>query len=385
MLKATRDQLLPTTIIGSLPRPRWYTAQLEGRPFRLAMANAVYREQYTDAVSALLRDQERAGLDVVTDGDSRFDDDVGGGSWPMYPARRLGGTAGLALGGAYPSRATPGTIMYETGEARPAPIVVGKIDRGALELTPIWKTAQRLTAKPVKLGTPAAEVVESYLVNRHYADRAALVLDIADALNAELAELARAGCPAIQIEASWITRAAHHQRPEMWSPELYAEIFHRTTRGLGELTEVWCHTCWGNPAAQRPFAFAPSYAPTLDVLNGLACDVITFENADSGGKELELICQAITRPKIALGVISHRSLQVEQPAEVAATLRRALELVPPERLVVTADCGFGREGMSRRIAYYKMVSMVRGANLVRRELGLPERPCPAADPRFALA
>ena len=336
-------------------------------------------------MSALLRDQERAGLDVVTDGDSRFDDDVGGGSWPMYPARRLGGTAGLELGGAYPSRATPGTIMYETGEARPAPIVVGKIDRGALELTPIWKTAQRLTAKPVKLGTPAAEVVESYLVNRHYPDRAALVLDIADALNAELTELARAGCPAIQIEASWITRAAHHQRPDMWSPEFYAEIFHRTTRGLGELTEVWCHTCWGNPAAQRPFAFAPSYAPTLDVLNGLACDVITFENADSGCMELDLICKAITTRKVALGVISHRTLQVETPEEVAAILRRALEYVPPERLVVTADCGFGREGMSRRIAFYKMVSMVQGTNLVRRELGLPERPCPAADPAYGLS
>src|SRR5215204_2533250 len=107
MLKATRDLLLPTTIIGSLPRPRWYTAQLEGRPFRAAIANASYREQYLDAVSALLRDQERAVLDIMTDGDARFDDDVGGGSWMMYPALRLGGTAGFELGGAYPSRGAP--------------------------------------------------------------------------------------------------------------------------------------------------------------------------------------------------------------------------------------------------------------------------------------
>src|SRR5437667_189818 len=80
-----------------LRRPHWQTAQVEDRPLRLAMDNARFREQYTDAVSALLRDQEQAGLDVVTDGDSRFDDDVAGGSWMMYPARHLAGTACLAL------------------------------------------------------------------------------------------------------------------------------------------------------------------------------------------------------------------------------------------------------------------------------------------------
>src|SRR5919199_5979440 len=96
MYVATRGLTLPTTIIGSLPRPQWYTARLDDRPFRAAMADAVFREQYVDAVGALIRDQERAGLDVVTDGDSRFDPDVGGGSWAGYPARRLSGTRGLA-------------------------------------------------------------------------------------------------------------------------------------------------------------------------------------------------------------------------------------------------------------------------------------------------
>lgn len=384
MLNATRDLVLPTTIIGSLPRPRWYTAQLEGRPFRAAIANASYREQYLDAVSALLRDQERAGLDIVTDGDARFDDDVGGGSWMMYPALRLGGTSGFELSGAYPTRGAPGSIMYETGEAKPSPIVVDAVNRGTLEFTPLWKAAQRLTDKPVKFGTPAAEVVESYVLNRHYADRRELALAIADAYNAEFRDLAAAGCPAIQLEASWITRAAHRQRPDMWEPEVYADIFARSVRGLEGATEIWCHTCWGNPAAQRPFAFVPSYAPTLEYLDALPCDVVTFENADSNCLELELICKSMRTKKLAIGVISHRTLQVERPEEVATIVRRALELVPPERLIVTADCGFGREGMSRRIAYYKMVSMVQGTNLVRRELGLAERPCPAANPALGL-
>jgi len=77
-------------------------------------------------------------------------------------------------------------------------------------------------------------------------------------------------------------------------------------------------------------------------------------------------------------------LQVERPEEVADLVRRALKCIPPERLILTTDCGFGRQGMSRMHALYKMISIVRGANIVRRELGLPEEPVLAADPRLAL-
>ena len=94
MIKATKDLTLPTTITGSLPRPTWYTENLGTRPFRDAIADARFREQYTDAVGTYLRDQERAGLDIVTDGDARFDTDVGGMSWFQYPARRFNGLAG---------------------------------------------------------------------------------------------------------------------------------------------------------------------------------------------------------------------------------------------------------------------------------------------------
>ena len=82
--------------------------------------------------------------------------------------------------------------------------------------------------------------------------------------------------------------------------------------------------------------------------------------------------RTITDKKIAIGVVDHRNLQVERPEQVADLIRRALKHIPVERLIVSSDCGFGREGMSRRIAFYKMVSIVRGANIVRKELGLPE-------------
>jgi 5-methyltetrahydropteroyltriglutamate--homocysteine methyltransferase len=101
--------------------------------------------------------------------------------------------------------------------------------------------------------------------------------------------------------------------------------------------------------------------------------------------DLELIGRTITDKKIAIGVVNHRDLQVERPEQVADLIRRALEHIPVERLVLSSDCGFGREGMSRRIAFFKMVSIVRGANIVRRELGLPEAACLAADGRYALA
>jgi 5-methyltetrahydropteroyltriglutamate--homocysteine methyltransferase len=88
--------------------------------------------------------------------------------------------------------------------------------------------------------------------------------------------------------------------------------------------------------------------------------------------------------KIGIGVIDHHTLQVEAPEEVATIVRRALKVIPAERLVLSSDCGMGREGMSRRHAFYKMVALVQGVNTVKQELGLPMTPSPAADPKFSL-
>jgi 5-methyltetrahydropteroyltriglutamate--homocysteine methyltransferase len=120
-------------------------------------------------------------------------------------------------------------------------------------------------------------------------------------------------------------------------------------------------------------------------MNELDADVLTFESCSSHGIDLEPIGKAITRAKIAIGVIDHHTLQVERPEEVAAHIRAALKHIPPERLIVTSDCGMGRGGMSRRHAFFKMAAMVQGTNMVRRELGLPEVECLAADQRYSLA
>ena len=127
-----------------------------------------------------------------------------------------------------------------------------------------------------------------------------------------------------------------------------------------------------------------SYQPTLRALNEVDADALTFETCSSGTGDLEAIGKTIEDKKIVIGVIDHHTLQIERPDQVAALIREALRHIPPERLIISSDCGMGREGMGRRHAGYKMVSMVLGTNIVRKELGLPEAECLAADDRYSL-
>ena len=389
MYTATAATLLPTTIIGSLPRPAWYTQNLGARDFREAMVDRAYREQYLDACSAYLRDQETAGLDIVTDGDCRFDADVAGHNWFSYAPLHMDGFAGARAyavqGGLAGLPHKPGHILHDVLETRVMPDLVGPVGRGRLRYAAVWKAAQRLTTRPVKFGTITAELIAMSVRDLHYRDLRKSILAISDALNAELHELADAGCQVIQMEEPQIhLLAAKGISDKVLNADFMVEVFNNTVRGLRAKSEVWCHTCWGNPAAQRLFASQPSYAPALDALSRVDADVLTFETCSSGGIDLAAIGRRIADKKICIGVVDHHTLQVETPEQVAALIRKALEHIPKERLVLGSDCGMGREGMSRRHAYYKMVSIVLGTNLVRRELGLPPAACLAADQRFSM-
>ena len=391
MYKATDGILLPTTIIGSLPRPAWYTENLGKRSFREAMVLTGFREQYIDAVSVYLRDQETAGLDILTDGDARFDADVGGHSWFSYAPKHMDGFSGdfayRAEGGRAGIPNKRGEILHEVLEARIMPDLTGPVGRGNLQYTSVWKTAQRLTTRPVKFGTITAELLALAVRDFHYKDLRDCIMAVSDALNEELTELVDAGCPAVQMEETQIhLLAAKGLSDDVLNPDFMVEVFNNTVKGLRGRTEIWCHTCWGNPAQQRIFASQQTYAPALEALNKVDADILTFECCSSGGADLEAIGQVISDDKkIAIGVIDHHTLQVERAEEVAATIRHGLEHIPAERLVIASDCGMGREGMSRRHATYKMVSMVQGTNLVRKELGLPEARCLAEDQQYSLA
>jgi 5-methyltetrahydropteroyltriglutamate--homocysteine methyltransferase len=389
MYTATGATLLPTTIIGSLPRPAWYTQNLGARDFREAMVDRAYREQYLDACSAYLRDQETAGLDIVTDGDCRFDADVAGHNWFSYAPLHMDGFAGsrayAVQGGLAGIPHKPGHILHDVLETRVMPDLVGPVGRGRLRYAAIWKAAQRLTIRPVKFGTITAELIAMSVRDLHYRDLRKSILAVSDALNEELHELADAGCQVIQMEEPQIhLLAAKGLSDKVLNADFMVEVFNNTVRGLRAKSEVWCHTCWGNPAAQRLFASQPSYAPALDALARVDADVLTFETCSSGGMDLAAIGRSIRDKKICIGVVDHHTLQVETPEQVAALIRKALEHIPKERLVLGSDCGMGREGMSRRHAYYKMVSIVLGTNLVRRELGLAPAACLAAEERFSM-
>ena len=389
MLKATAGKIMPTTVIGSLPRPSWYTENLGTRSFLEAMVTTKFREQYVDALSVYLTEQEVAGLDIVTDGDCRFDQDIGGQSWTSYPPHHMSGfdnahpkLAKVGAGGlAFPR----GHILHDYLEARVMPKLVGPVGRGEMQYTEIWKAAQRLTTKPVKFGTVTPELVAFAVQDEHYKDIPSRIMALSDAFNEELHDLADAGCPVIQMEEPQVhLLAARGIVDEVINPEFMLKVFNNTVKGLRAKTEVWCHTCWGNPSQQRMFAKVQSYKPALEVLNRVDADAITFETTSSGAQDLEAIGKQITNMKIGIGVIDHHTLQVESPGEVADLVRLALKSIPAERLMLMSDCGMGREGMSRRHAFYKMASLVQGTNIVKKEMGLPEAPCLAADPRLSL-
>ncbi len=344
-----------------------------------------FREQYTDAVGAYIRDQEIAGLDIYTDGDARFDADVGGLSWALYPARHMTGFANLQSRVFPWEKPTRGTILSEVTEARVMPHIVSPIERGDLQYTAIWKTAQRLTQKPIKFGTIAPDLLALQVADDHYTVVRERIMALSDAFNRELTELAKAGCAAIQIEDPQVHMlAAKGIKDDVMTPEFSVEVFNNTVKGLREYTEVWCHCCWGNAAQQRAFDEPQSYGPALEAMNNIDADIITFECCSTGGMDLEAIAERIVGKKIAVGAVDHHTLQVESANQVAALVRRAAKAVSAERLVICSDCGMGRDGMSRRHAFYKMVAITRGTNIVRRELGLPESPCLAADERFLL-
>ena len=397
MFTVTDGVLLPTTVTGSWPRPRWLTGKMAGRSLTECMRDVVFREQLTDAFAAVLVEQDRSGLDILTTGDYFHDEDLGGQSWLRYPLERWSGLEGSyplseRLVGAEPMAAAqlaypPGTIMHEIFRGWTWPRVVGKVDRseGApLEYAKLWRLAQARAARPVKFGTVSAQGFYHLLdieTDLYADDRRQLIWDMAEAMNAELRELAAAGCKVIQVEEPLIHFVAANLPRQTELLGFLVDAFNREVNGLDGV-EVWVHTCWGNPNMQRA-AENPSYANSVETfLERLNIDVWTVEMKDGDQTELELFAPYKQRlgVKIAVGVVSHRALQVETPSEVAELARVALRSIPAQKLILSSDCGFGRQGANRLIAYYKAAAIAQGANIVRRELGGNERYVRAADP-----
>ena len=385
MFTATKDLLLPTTVTGSWPRPSWFTGNLHERPFSTGMADVAYREQYVDAVTSVLNDQEYAGLDILTNGDYHLDNDLAGRSWFSYPTERFDGMSEYDTETTAEWQYPIGSWLNEIVGGWKYHAVVDKIaPRAPLEFAKIWRVSQARTDKPVKLGTIAADLAATVLTLRTDAyaqDKQDLMWDIATILNGELRALAAAGAKVIQIEEPAIHSAAAYGAPAE-ALDFFVDLFNHTVEGLDDV-EVWVHTCWGNPGAQHCFDPNISYEPSIDIyLNRIKADVWTIESKNSNHSLLPAFkpYKGNLPKKVAVGMISHRHLQVETPEEVAADIRTALEYIDADKLVLSSDCGFGRQGVPRPIAMYKAAALAQGANIVRGELGAPQTEVRAADP-----
>ena len=188
------------------------------------MLDVVYREQFLDAANSVVTDQERAGLDILTNGDYHIDGDVGGGSWVAYPVQRVSGVSPVALersdfwrfvssvtGALDPAVSEDGDTAFPVGSwlseivsAWRYPSVVDRVGSGVPpEFAKIWRIAQSFVDRPVKFGTVSADIVGGALTlhtDVYADDKRELMWDLATVINAELRELAAAGCRAIQIE-----------------------------------------------------------------------------------------------------------------------------------------------------------------------------------------
>ncbi|MEE2746642.1 MAG: hypothetical protein VX617_07150 [Pseudomonadota bacterium] len=387
MFTATKDRQLVTTTTGALPRPSWYTENLRGKPLSIGLSQRAYREQHVDCLSCHVSAQHRAGIDILVDGDARLDDDVAGRSWVSYAYERIKGFKAPEVAiqpYAAMAECGPGDFIWEVIETRLTPCVEEIIGETTLELDRAWKAVAPMSERPVKIGSISAQVIAHMCRNEKYESRYELLVDLSKAMNHEYRKLAGVGAPVIQIEEPAIHQSMHAANQEI-SAEQYVEAFNIEVSGLRELCEVWCHTCWGSPGAQKMFPSEVSYRDSLPYFDQLEIDVLTVEGASNNGADIPFFGSLISKDKkIAVGVISHRTMQIEKPEEVASLIRKCLEHIEPERLILSSDCGFGRQSMSRMHAFYKMVSLVRGANIVRRELGLDEVNIPATNSAFSM-
>ncbi|SPE55303.1 Methionine synthase (B12-independent) [Verrucomicrobia bacterium] len=387
MFTLTAGKILPCTVTGSWPRPRWFDMSMWGRPLDTCLMDTRFREKFQDALAVVLSDQERAGLDILTHGDLHCDDDMAGRSWHHYPLQRWAGFDGDYLQSDKTRspwlRYPPGTLLNEIYTGWRWPRVVDKITHRPLDYPKIWRMAQAKTSRPVRFGTCCSQVMGLFLDihTPKYKDTEEVIWDMAVAMNKELLALRDAGCKCIQIEEPTLHFWANSYGASHEKVQFMLKACNRELEGLDDV-EVWIHTCWGNPNMQRVIendSYRESFQLYLEACRG---DVWTVEMKDRNMREIELFAplKGKLKKKICVGVVSHRRLQVEQAEEVASSVRHALKHIAPEQLIISSDCGFGRQGCNRDIAFFKTAALVQGTNIVKRELGVPESPSRAADP-----
>jgi 5-methyltetrahydropteroyltriglutamate--homocysteine methyltransferase len=335
--------LLPTSLVGSYPQPEWLIdrSKLAGRFPPRTRAKELWRvapdfleEAQNDATILAIRDQERAGLDIITDGEIRRE---------SYSNRFATALDGVDID-------NPGTALDRSGHPNPVPRVVGKIRRKyPVEVRDV-EFLRANTDRMIKVTVPGPYTMSQQAQNDFYKDEEELAMDYAAAVNEEIKDLFRAGADIVQIDEPYM-----QARPEKARRYGLAAL-NRALDGIGGTTAI--HLCFGYAAIihERP----PGYS-FLTELADSQIQQISIETAQSG-----LDCSVLAKlpsKQIILGVLDLSKHDVETPETVALRIRRALPYVSAERIVVAPDCGM--KYLPRDIAFGKMKAMVEGARLVR--------------------
>ena len=337
--------LLPTSLVGSYPQPEWLIdrARLSKQVPRIRVDDLwlVAPDQreaaQDDATILAIRDQERAGLDIVTDGEQRRE---------SYSNRFATALDGIDI-------ETPGTVINRNGRAIPVPRVVGPIRRTRpVELRDL-KVLRANTDRAIKATVPGPFTMGRQAQDDYYKDEEAVALAYADAVNAEIKDLFAAGADVVQIDEPWMQQ--HPEKARKYGLKALARAL------SGVVGTVAIHLCFGYAAVVQDKPSGYSFLPELE-----ACKAqqISIEAAQP---KLDLkVLRELPSKTIILGVIDLADMTVETPQIVADRIRRALAHVPVERLVVAPDCGM--KYLPRAVAFGKMKAMAEGAALVRREL-----------------
>ena len=300
---------------------------------------AQLEEAQDDATRLAVADMERAGVDVITDGEMRRE---------SYSNRFATALDGVDLD-------NPGVALDRTGHENPVPKVVGPIRRTrAVEVHDV-EFLRSLTDRRIKITVPGPFTMTQQAQNDHYDDERSLALAYAEAVNEELHDLKAAGADIVQIDEPYL-----QARPEP-AREYAVEAIDRALEGIEGDTVL--HTCFGYAAIVHERL---SGYPFLSELDGCSATHVSLEAAQPG-LDPEVL-RGLPSKTILLGVLDLGSDEAETPEVVAGRIRAALAVVPPERLVVAPDCGM--KYLSRDLAFRKLEAMVAGAELVREDLGL---------------
>ena len=331
--------LLPTTVVGSYSVPEWLE-RLKTDYYQRRISAQHLSEIHDVAIKAALKDQELTGIDIVSDGELRRDNDID------YLLARIPGVD-------IPHRAkTDYYDYYEAEVTRPLPEPEGA-DPG---LAGDFAFTREHTARPVKFSFTGPFSLSRRVRNSAYDDPADLVRALARWLNAQARELAAAGADLLQIDEPFL--AGYHEEAG-----LAIEAVNIVTEGVDA---TWAlHVCYGNRYA-RPL-WEGHYDFLFPAVASASIDQLVLEFARKGLDDLRLFRQYGWDRAVGFGVIDVKSPQVETPAQVASRIRRALDFVPAERLVINPDCGLRH--LPADIARAKLRAMVAGAAEVRAELG----------------